>query len=205
MDRARESFLRRVRAAVRAGAGGSLARRGPLPPVARGARDAALLEARFREEALRAGAHVRGPVPEAGAGAAVAEVLAARRARRVVASPVDLSLPAGVERVTGRAGALAADAGVTLCDFGIAESGTLVLISAADAPRLPSLAPPLHVAILRVASLVDTAADLFALLPPEATPSSIVLVTGPSRTGDIEQTLTVGVHGPGIVEIVLVG
>jgi L-lactate dehydrogenase complex protein LldG len=200
----RETFLKRVRDAVRAGAPVGTARaaapRGPAAPMAFGP----VLAARFRDEARRVGAHVRGPIRESEAASAVAEILSARGARRVVTSPLDLALPAGVERLHGRDGALAADAGVTLCDFGVAESGTLVLVAGPAAPRLPSLTPPIHVAIVRVATLVDTAADLFRVLPPEAAPSSIVLVTGPSRTGDIEQTLTVGVHGPGIVEIVVV-
>ncbi len=159
---------------------------------------------RFREEARLVGASVRGPVPEAQIAKAVGESLTARGARRVVVSPRGIPLPEGIEVLEGRAGAFEADAGVTTCDFAIAESATLVCVSSPESPRLPSLLPPLHVAIVRVENLLEFPADLFLFVTPAALSSSVVFITGPSRTGDIEQTMTVGVHGPAALEIVLV-
>jgi hypothetical protein len=212
----RSSFLLRVREAMRAGGIPPPARPLAFPPadpgrleLARRPRRAALARARatlvgrFRQEAERVGARAHGPIPDADVGGAVAQILALHRARRVVVSPRGIQVPAGLEILEGRDGALLADAGITTCDFGIAESGTLACVARRDAPRLPSILPPVHVAIVRVEDVLELPADLFLFLPADAVPSSIVLITGPSRTADIEQTMTVGVHGPGVLEIVL--
>ncbi|MBI3843341.1 MAG: lactate utilization protein [Planctomycetes bacterium] len=217
MEPGRDAFLARVRAALRVGhvSATSSSNGAKEPAVARLederasrrealARLRPLLVSRFRDEAERVGVRVRGPVAAGDVTRTVGEGLAAHRARRIVASPRGFALPEGFDVLSGRDGALAADAGVTRCDFAIAESGTLVVIANEDAPRLPSLEPKIHLAILRIEDILEVPADLFLFLSPGAPPSSIVFITGPSRTGDIEQTLTVGVHGPGVVEVVLV-
>ena len=85
--------------------------------------------------------------------------------------------------------------GVTGALLGIAESGSLVLVEGADHPLTASLLPEIHIAILRASDLVPTMAD--ALARPEIRQAaSSVIITGPSRTADIEMTLTIGVHGP---------
>ena len=101
---------------------------------------------------------------------------------------------------------LQADAGITTAQLGIAETGTLVLASAAERHRLASLLPKLHVAILPVSRLVPSLGDAFAALAPAGQPSSrtITFVTGPSRTADIELELVVGVHGPSRLVVLLV-
>lgn len=86
--------------------------------------------------------------------------------------------------------------------YGIAESGSVVLLASPDEPRGRSLLPDVHVSLLREDRIVPGLADLFAAVGADL-PSSLAIVTGPSRSADIEQTLTVGVHGPGEVHVVL--
>jgi L-lactate dehydrogenase complex protein LldG len=111
-------------------------------------------------------------------------------------------MPPGVEVVgpdAPRAELLAAELGVTRAQWGIAETGTLVLESARERHRLVSLLPPVHVALLRAGALLGTLGEaLAATRGSTGAPASrtITFVTGPSRTADIELTLVVGVHGP---------
>ncbi len=90
-----------------------------------------------------------------------------------------------------------ADIGITEVDFAIAETGTIVLISNQRQPRSVSLIPPIHIAVMKSDVIVENLDDLFFLLRnySELT-SCITFVTGPSRTADIELNLTLGVHGP---------
>jgi L-lactate dehydrogenase complex protein LldG len=94
--------------------------------------------------------------------------------------------------------------GLTGADGAIAESGTLALLSGPGRGRLASLLPPVHVAIVRSDRFHATLADFLAAHPDAAERgSNLVLVTGPSRTADIEMTLTRGVHGPGEVHVIV--
>lgn len=102
---------------------------------------------------------------------------------------------------------LSADAGISDADYGLADTGTLVLRATPEQGRLVSLLPPVHIAVLsRRRILLDLAACFHALdVHRESQQTSLLtLITGPSRTADIEQTLTVGVHGPGTLYILLV-
>jgi L-lactate dehydrogenase complex protein LldG len=104
-----------------------------------------------------------------------------------------------------RAEQAAADVGVTGCHGAIAETGSLVLLSAPGCSRAVSLLPPLHVALVRPEDLYATMGDFFAQNGDRmSATSSCTFVTGPSRTADIELSLTIGVHGPGRV-VVIVG
>jgi L-lactate dehydrogenase complex protein LldG len=98
-----------------------------------------------------------------------------------------------------------AEIGVTGCDGAIAETGSLVLLSGRGRSRAVSLLPPVHLALVRPQDLYFSMGEFFARagvrLGEEA---CCTFVTGPSRTADIELTLTLGVHGPGRV-IVIVG
>ena len=90
------------------------------------------------------------------------------------------------------------DVGITNAQAGIAETGTLVLDSAAEQNRLISLVPPIHIAILDASKIYSTLGETLAALQSankELSPA-ITFITGPSRTADIELTLTIGVHGP---------
>jgi L-lactate dehydrogenase complex protein LldG len=99
-----------------------------------------------------------------------------------------------------------ADVGITSADYALADTGTLVMLSGPADARLISLLPPIHIAVIpkeRVLSGLDELLTILAL-PAEQT-SSMVLITGPSRTADIEQILVRGVHGPGEIHVVVVG
>lgn len=99
-----------------------------------------------------------------------------------------------------------ADIGITSADYALADTGTLVMIASPREARLVSLLPPAHIAVVPLEKLLTGLDELFSLLPrPAEQSSSMVLITGPSRTADIEQILVRGVHGPGRVTVVLVG
>ena len=87
------------------------------------------------------------------------------------------------------------EASITATRGGIAETGSLILWPSADEPRLMSLLPPLHVAVVEEAKLVDTLVDAVVGWP-DGMPTNALLISGPSKTADIEQTLAYGVHGP---------
>lgn len=89
------------------------------------------------------------------------------------------------------------DVGISSAQTAIAETGTLVLDSACERHRLVSLVPPVHIAIINASTIVETLSDALALLQKDKEISpAITFITGPSRTADIELTLTIGVHGP---------
>lgn len=111
----------------------------------------------------------------------------------VVTLPADSSAS---EREAYRRRLMTADMGITGADFGLATSGTLVVHGGPGEGRLMSLVPPVHVAFLRTDRLLPGVAELLARLESPPPTSGVFLITGPSRTADIEQTLTVGVHGP---------
>jgi L-lactate dehydrogenase complex protein LldG len=98
-----------------------------------------------------------------------------------------------------------ADVGITAVDHAVAETGSLVLCSRPGQARAVSLLPPVHVAFLAPDSLVSSlealSPHLSKALEGPAGASNIVLITGPSRTADIELSLTQGVHGPKEVHV----
>lgn len=98
-----------------------------------------------------------------------------------------------------------ADFGITGADYALADTGSLVMLSSAQEARMVSLLPPVHIAIVDKSKLLSGLDELFTILPePAESTSSMVLITGPSRTADIEQFLIRGVHGPGEMHVVLV-
>jgi L-lactate dehydrogenase complex protein LldG len=88
------------------------------------------------------------------------------------------------------------DAGVTDVTYAVAETGSLVIRSSEGHGRAVSLVPPVHVAVLEPKNFVPDLVDLFERLAKDGDPGSVTLITGPSKTSDIEMTLVVGVHGP---------
>jgi L-lactate dehydrogenase complex protein LldG len=179
---------------------------------------------RFQNEFERVGGVFHRVTDVGEAPAAVARIARERGMRRVVAwhaaaLGVDVVAPlttlgleavaapdtevAGAERERRQALAAAADLGVTGADLAVAETGSVVLVSGAGRPRSASLLPACHVAIfdreVLVESLVQAGLVLEAWHEGAAPPwrgASINVITGPSRTADIELTLTRGVHGP---------
>jgi L-lactate dehydrogenase complex protein LldG len=206
------------------------ARAAAARPAGVGGQTEALL-ARFRAEAERVGTRVhRAPTVEA-AGELVLGLARAGDIRRVGtwsraqlgrAAEVAAGLArAGLEVVDGSpepptepdppafARMLAAvEMGLTGVDLAVAETGSLVLRSGPGRGRSVSLLPGCHVAVFGPAQLVPTLADaglaLEAWHTEEGGGANIVFITGPSRTADIELTLTRGVHGPREVHAVFV-
>lgn len=106
-----------------------------------------------------------------------------------------------------RAKSLAADLGVTACDFAVAETGSVALRSAPGRERVASLLPPVYITLVDEAVLVPDLFDLFeqrGIAGEDALPSNLAIITGPSKTGDVELTLTTGVHGPGVWHAIVV-
>ena len=104
----------------------------------------------------------------------------------------------GLEIITPHAGAKSmarASLGITRAVAGIARTGTIVVDSSSSRTRLVSSLPPVHLAILDTASLYLDPGDFLRSLPHSSS-SALVLITGPSRSADIELVITVGVHGP---------
>ena len=85
--------------------------------------------------------------------------------------------------------------GVTFCSAYLAQTGSLVFPSGPGLGTLASLLPPVHLALSLPEGLKENLAEHLSALA-DGLPSRLTLVTGPSRTGDIEATLTQGVHGP---------
>jgi len=182
------------------------------------------LLARFTREAEAAGAEVASASSHDAAREQIRQWLQANGARQVVTTSTPrvtalalngLALP-GIEidslgdlNDTGekRRRALAADVGISDADYGLADTGTLAVRATPAQGRLASLLPPVHIAVLSRQRIVPDLATCFRALDvrEEARRTSLLtLITGPSRTADIEQTLTVGVHGPGALYILLV-
>jgi len=99
--------------------------------------------------------------------------------------------------------AAGARVGVTEVGFAVANTGTLAAAADAVEQRLASTLPVVHVALVPTAGLVADLPQLFAQLGP-ARSRYLALVTGPSRTADIERVLTIGVHGPERLVIIFV-
>jgi L-lactate dehydrogenase complex protein LldG len=110
------------------------------------------------------------------------------------------ALGVAVEPYTPAAGATAA-LGVTSAVAGIAATGSVVVDAGVAGGRGASLLPPIHLCVLPASRLVATPGDVLRNLG--ALPSNLCFITGPSRTGDIEQIITLGVHGPTSVHVVL--
>jgi L-lactate dehydrogenase complex protein LldG len=96
-------------------------------------------------------------------------------------------------------------AGFTGTVGGIAETGGLLLTPGPAEPRLLSLVPPIHIALLRASTIQDSFWSAVKNLGwGRSLPPNALLISGPSKTADIEQTLAYGVHGPKRLVVVLV-
>jgi L-lactate utilization protein LutC len=116
----------------------------------------------------------------------------------------------GVETLAGevdhiRAACAAAEVGITSAEYALCDTGALVVLARSEESRLASLLPGVHVTILPADRILTSLDELFTVLPdPAAASSSMVLIGGPSKTADIEQILSLGVHGPRELHLVLV-
>jgi len=100
------------------------------------------------------------------------------------------------------------DAGLTECDALIAQTGSVLLTARSGGGRALSVLPPHHVVLARREQLLPDLPSAYALLHekygPASWPSMTTLITGPSRTGDIERILVLGAHGPKRLTILMV-
>jgi len=107
-----------------------------------------------------------------------------------------------------RTRAIEADIGVTGVNYAIAETGTCVVPASSEVGRLVSLAPPLYVAVVKKGQVLPSLDELFTMQRKNFLDgnqdSYTSLISGPSRSADIEYTLVTGVHGPGEVHLLLV-
>jgi len=102
--------------------------------------------------------------------------------------------------------AAAADMGITGADYAVAETASCVFIARPGQSRMTSLLPPLHVAVIELGQVLASLDELFALLAAGHVPFNYLnMVSGPSRTGDIEQTIVIGAHGPKEAHMVIIG
>jgi L-lactate dehydrogenase complex protein LldG len=93
------------------------------------------------------------------------------------------------------------DVGVTDVWCAVAETGSLVIRPTPEHGRALSLVPPIHVAVLEPKNFVPDLVDLFQKLSKDGAGSGVSIITGPSKTADIEMNLVEGVHGPGVVKV----
>ncbi len=99
-----------------------------------------------------------------------------------------------------------ADVGLSTADWAIAETGSLVLTGGPGRGRTVTLLPPTYVAVVAVDRVLRTVSEAIEKYAgDEMLPANVCFHTGPSRSGDIEMSLAIGVHGPGDVHVVLVG
>ena len=99
-----------------------------------------------------------------------------------------------------------ADIGLSTAEWAIAETGSLVLTSEPGRGRAVTLLPPTYVAVVAVKKILPTVSEAIERYAERGeVPSNVCFHTGPSRSGDIEMSLAIGVHGPGDVHVVLVG
>lgn len=151
-------------------------------------------------------------------GAALVEFLSLQNARRIALADSDLLKKTGVSEAL-RSGGLEVkvwpevsldqlydfDAGITDVYAAVAETGSVVVRASPGHGRALSLVPPIHVAIVEPKNLLPDLVDLFAKMSGDGANSSTSIITGPSKTSDIEMNLVVGVHGPIIVKIFVLG
>jgi L-lactate utilization protein LutC len=204
----RDHILHRVRTGIGRSAGEAVADPPPvrlrIPDVDRESRIAGMLK---RVEAL-AGKSLRTHDPRAAVAAAI-EGKTAVASNSPYLAERGISTLAGVrsgitDREELRAACAVTDVGITSADYALADTGTLVMIASPHEARLISLLPPAHIAVVPAERILSGLDELFSILPdPAGQTSSMVLITGPSRTADIEQILVRGVHGPGQIMVIV--
>lgn len=216
---ARATFLARVRTAI----GRTIAASIPAPPTV----NESLIRLcsrcddvvrRFADEAATTGMQLH-PTSEADLANCLAKLLSDLPCRSAATSVVDRALSSVVteaaagancrvvdwHQTPGVAAHFEADAGITDVDAALAETGTLIISSGPTRSRACFLVPPIHIAVVRAIDILPDMIDYWSR-GREALrdASAVTLITGPSKTADIEGILVTGVHGPREVHVVLV-
>lgn len=229
MSTPRDAFLSRVRQAVLQGNHAGVPRElparnglgyqggGPDPVV------------RFAEELVAVGGHYHEVATLPAAAQQVLQLVQAFGARKAIVAGKGLPEGLGLNELLSKEGIdtwqepltavdpetkrvlFAADVGITGADRLIAETGTIVLTTASGHGRSLSLLPPVHIVVAGRRQVVPDLFDVFAELESTTRPAQrldlpacVTLITGPSKTGDIELRLVTGVHGPGEVHVVVI-
>lgn len=166
--------------------------------------------AQFARRAASQAAEVRHVASMDDVPAAVADILRSRNMQAVIHMPPNSSVDQlpwqsapGLTRETSPPGP--EDAALALAPYAIAETGTLAYASAPDAPASWHFRAGLEIAVLRAGAILPHLEEVLAKVKTRGEfPRTLNLVTGPSRTGDIEQTLELGAHGPKALAILIV-
>ena len=210
----RDEILQRVRAGVGRGAAAERRaaaeawidgrKRGPQPTLG------ADLAGRFISKAESLASSVGRIAGRADLPAAVARFLAAGElgtAAVIAPELADLDWAGSGLTVAARPAVDHDTVGITGCFCAIAETGTLLLLSGPQTPATVSLLPETHIALVDERRIVGTMEEAFALLRAEHghLPRALNFISGPSRTGDIEQTIVLGAHGPRRVHLLIAG
>jgi L-lactate dehydrogenase complex protein LldG len=222
MNPSREQMLQRIRQAVlegnRAGSSPTIPERGQIGY--QGA-DGDLV-ARFRQEFTTAGGRLHVVADSAATAGIVLDLVRSHSIRHVLlghdpvldalrlveplrAAGVEI-LEVGTTAAENRQVLFQAELGLSGVDYLIAETGSVVLASRPEQPRSISLLPPIHIAVAQRRQMLADLFDLFAAAGASAEdlPACLSIVTGPSKTGDIELRLVTGVHGPGELHVILI-
>jgi len=206
----REAILHRVRTALGRSAGMPPPEPPPVAAVPEAGSQESML-AEFTERAEALGLTVRVADSPEQARSMVHAILAGRKAVAADHEFLTLCGVGGIEHVKKgvneplrwRAACTTAEVGITSADYALAATGTLAMISSPENPRLASLLPTEHIAVVPMDRLISGLPELLAREPQVfERASSLVLITGSSSTGDIEQLLIKGVHGPRQVHII---
>ena len=229
MTDSRDNVLATVARGTRVGPlppGATLEHPGAPPPLARPS-DREGMIASFTHELQKLMGTVHRVADDGQAHARVFELLEARGVRRVLAwddqwlRPADLGhalrtrgivvepcwLPADGPDRTARLKSLDdVVVGITGAHGALVDTGSIVVVSGPGRGRIASLLPPVHIAVIGAEQLSPTLAAFLAANPSIGdVGSNVVAITGPSRTGDIEGTLVLGVHGPGDLHVIVIG
>ena len=207
---ARENILARIAKARGPGAATDVEdvirrhTRGPIPPLGKD------LARRFVEQATKLASDVTSAATLAEVPGLVARYLGERRLPTQAVCWPDLAAldwrSAGIE-AEARAARGEDMVGITGAFAGVAETGTLMLLSGPQTPATVSLLPETHIVVVEKTRIVATMEDAWDRLRNEhgKLPRAVNFVSGPSRTADVEQTVTLGAHGPYRVLIIIVG
>lgn len=224
---ARSAFLDRVRAAVvqgnKAGHAPQLPERGAIGYQGAGPDSVQ----RFCQELKNAGGFPHIAKDSEEACRIIRDLISAKEACRIVIGTggmiEDLSLAEKLRRdgltvstidelrgPGGRDTFFAAEVGISNVAYLVAETGSVIMASGPDEPRFLSLLPPVHIAVASRNQILPDLFDLFDAFSPvgspdKAPPPCLTVITGPSKTGDIELKLVTGVHGPGEIHVVVCG
>ena len=221
---ARDNFLTNVRKAVAAGNQAGLVRGLPTGPRVGYQGGGSNLVQRFADELRAAGGQCHVVADDEHGAVAAVQIAVRAGAKKVILSGelasqlqlrpalrargIETALEKDISAIAAKDTCFAADLGITDVDWLIAETGSIVLSARTGQARSPSLLPPVHIALAQKGQIVPDLFDVFdkhgAPGRPAGLPSCLTIITGPSKTGDIELKLVTGVHGPGEVHVVLI-